>query len=44
MTVPEIVLVGELNPYGADPRYALYDLPVRASGYFMGRVCLRGFV
>lgn len=29
----EIVLVGELNPYGIDPRYALFDLPVRASGH-----------
>lgn len=28
----KILLVGELNPYGADPAYALYPLPARASG------------
>lgn len=28
-----VVLVGELNPYGRDPRYALYDEPVGASGW-----------
>jgi hypothetical protein len=28
----KILLVGELNPYGADPAYALYPLPERASG------------
>lgn len=27
-----IVLVGELNPYGADPRMALYHMPRHASG------------
>lgn len=26
------LLVGEANPYGADPEYALYPLPERASG------------
>jgi hypothetical protein len=26
------LLVGELNPYGVDPRYALYPLPRGASG------------
>lgn len=26
------LLVGEANPYGADPDYALYPLPLRASG------------
>lgn len=26
------LLVGELNPYGADPDFALYPLPARASG------------
>lgn len=26
------LLVGELNPYGADPKYALYPLPEGASG------------
>jgi hypothetical protein len=34
--VPEqarrILLVGEANPYGADPNYALYHLPERAAG------------
>ena len=25
--------MGELNPLGVDPRYALYDLPERSSGY-----------
>lgn len=28
----KILLVGELNPYGADPEFALYPLPVHASG------------
>lgn len=28
----KIILVGELNPYGADPQYALYPLPRQASG------------
>lgn len=28
-------LVGEMNPYGADPRFALYPLPERASGHRM---------
>lgn len=28
----DLVLVGELNPYGADPRYALYDEPVHSAG------------
>lgn len=26
------VVVGELNPYGADPRYALYDEPASSAG------------
>lgn len=30
------LLVGELNPYGTDPRYALYPLPKYASGH---RLC-----
>lgn len=30
------VLVGELNPYGADPKFALYPLPKGASGH---RLC-----
>ena len=29
---PRVLLVGELNPYGVDPRFALYFLPRRASG------------
>lgn len=28
----KILLVGELNPYGADPKFALYPLPEHASG------------
>ena len=27
-----VLLVGEVNPYGADPRMALYHLPRGASG------------
>lgn len=27
-----IVLVGEMNPYGADPRFALYDEPPNSAG------------
>jgi len=30
------LLVGELNPYGADPKYALYPLPEHSAG---GRLC-----
>ena len=30
---PPIILVGESNPYGNDPRYALFDLPERAAGH-----------
>lgn len=29
----EVVLVGEMNPYGMDPKYALFDLPKNAAGY-----------
>jgi len=29
---PRVVVVGEVNPYGADPSLALYHLPRRASG------------
>jgi hypothetical protein len=29
---PRVLLVGELNPFGADPRHALYHLPRRSSG------------
>lgn len=30
---PPVVLVGEQNPHGLDPRYALFDLPERAAGH-----------
>lgn len=30
------LIVGELNPYGSDPAFALYPLPEHASG---GRLC-----
>lgn len=33
---PRIVLVGEANPYGTDPRYALYCEPRNSAG---GRLC-----
>lgn len=36
--VSDTVLVGESNPYGQDPRYALYPLPERASGW---NLCVR---
>jgi hypothetical protein len=29
---PRVLLVGELNPFGADPRFALYHLPRHSSG------------
>jgi hypothetical protein len=29
---PRVLFVGELNPFGADPRYALYHLPRKSSG------------
>jgi hypothetical protein len=29
---PRVLLVGECNPFGADPRYALYHLPRTSSG------------
>lgn len=31
--VSVIVLVGELNPYVQEPKYALFDLPVNAAGW-----------
>lgn len=34
----KVVLVGELNPYGADPRYALYDEPPQSAGGRMRRL------
>lgn len=33
-----VALVGELNPYGADPRYALYHEPRNASGDRLRRI------
>lgn len=36
--VPDVILVGELNPYGADPRYALYPLPEGASGWRLAKL------
>ena len=33
---PRVVLVGEANPYGGDPRYALYCEPRNSAG---GRLC-----
>lgn len=29
----DVVLVGELNPYGVEARYALYDMPVNSAGW-----------
>ena len=40
MTDDSPVLVGELNPYGVDPRYALYPLPERASGHRLQELVL----
>lgn len=37
---PVVVLIGELNPYSGDPRYALYDEPERASGHRLRTVIL----
>lgn len=34
----KILLVGELNPYGVDPKYALYPLPEHASGARLRRI------
>ena len=34
----KILLVGESNPYGADPEYALYPLPEHASGGRLQRI------
>ncbi|HUT79289.1 MAG TPA: hypothetical protein VM285_16435 [Polyangia bacterium] len=32
------LLVGEMNPYGADPAFALYPLPEHASGGRLARI------
>src|SRR6266404_5573815 len=36
MSDPKPLLVGEDNPYGSDPRYALYHYPPNSAG---GRLC-----
>lgn len=36
--LPPIVVVGELNPHGSDPSYALYHEPENSAG---GRLCRR---
>ena len=33
-----VTLVGEVNPYGADPKFALYHLPEYASGNRLRRI------
>lgn len=38
MKGPRPWLIGELNPYGADPEYALYPLPEYASGGRLARI------
>ena len=35
---PKLVLVGELNPWGTDPTFALYPLPPHASGGRLRRI------
>lgn len=37
----EVVLVGELNPYGGDPKFALFDLPVNSAGWRLRNHILR---
>jgi len=34
------LLVGEANPYGADPRYALFPHPERSAGYRLARLIM----
>ncbi len=34
---PRVWLIGEQNPYGSDPKYALYPLPPRAAGGRLAR-------
>lgn len=36
----KIVLVGEMNPYGSDPRYALFCKPDRSAGGRLQRLIL----
>lgn len=40
MSERRIVLVGELNPYGADPQYALYPTPRHAAGDRLRRLVM----
>lgn len=35
---PRVWLIGEQNPYGADPKFALYPLPPHAAGGRLARV------
>lgn len=35
---PRVWLIGEQNPYGSDPKFALYPLPPRAAGGRFARV------
>lgn len=35
---PRVWLIGEQNPYGSDPKYALYPLPPHAAGGRLARV------
>jgi hypothetical protein len=37
-TVSKLVIVGEMNPYGSDPSFALYPFPVGASGDRLRRI------
>lgn len=40
MTTGRVIFVREANPYGAEPEYALYPLPERASGDRLCRLVL----
>lgn len=40
MSERRIVLVGELNPYGADPQFALYPTPRHAAGDRLRRLVM----
>jgi len=35
---PRVWLIGEQNPYGADPRFALYPLPAHAAGGRLAKI------
>lgn len=34
----DVLLVGELNPHGGDPRFALYDYPEHSAGAHLRRI------